>query len=411
MRATRHVRYDWGDHENETKAMNFSILPSDFDAENFLRHYWQKKPLLIRHSGRPFVDPVAPDELAGFACEEFIESRLVSNDPATGKWTLRNGPFTEHDFAELPETQWSLLVQAMDQWHEGVRRMLREFAFIPSWRIDDIMISFASDGGGVGPHFDHYDVFLIQGLGSKRWRLGGRVNSTSQLLPGTDLRLLQTFNAEDDWIVEPGDILYLPPNVAHHGVAIGDSITYSIGFRTPSVAEILDDFGSEVIQGLPEDHRYVDTAPQVPERTGEITPQISRQLIKLLQTHLLDPEKLARWFGRYMTSPKYPELVSPSADPLSPQQLRQALADGAVLVRNPASRFAFVANDEDGAELHVDGTTIPCTSTIASLLPAMCNPHGQDPDWGMLLRNDDSAKLLTRLYNQGSLLLDDEGDD
>lgn len=392
--------------------MNFSILPADFDAEYFLRHYWQKKPLLIRHSGRPFVDPVDPDELAGFACEDFIESRLVSNDPTTGKWTLRNGPFTEQDFSRLPETHWSLLVQAMDQWHEGVRDMLRDFAFIPSWRIDDIMISFASDGGGVGPHFDYYDVFLIQGLGKKRWRLGGHVDSTSPLLPDTDLRLLQTFNTTEDWIVEPGDILYLPPNIAHHGVAIGDSITYSIGFRTPSVAEIIDDLGSDVMQELREDQRYLDTAPQLPVRAGEITPQISGQLIELLQTHLLDPEKLARWFGRYMTSPKYPELVSPSAEMLSPQQLRQALVEGAVLVRNPASRFAFVDNGIDTAELHVDGNTIPCPAAIAPLLPAVCDKNAADPDWSRLLNdNEESANLVTRLYNQGSLLLDDDSDD
>lgn len=392
--------------------MSHSLLPADFDAQTFLRHYWQKKPLLIRHSGHPFVDPLDPDELAGFACEDFVESRLVSNDPRTGKWTLRNGPFTEQDFSRLPETHWSLLVQAMDQWHEGVREMLQDFAFIPSWRIDDIMISFASDGGGVGPHFDYYDVFLIQGLGSKRWRLGGPVDSTSPLLPETDLRLLQTFNTTEEWIVEPGDILYLPPNIAHHGVAIGDSITYSIGFRTPSIAEIIDDLGNDVIQELREDQRYVDTAPLRPERQGEIAPQVSGQLIELLQTHLLDPARLARWFGRYMTSPKYPELVGPSAQAMSTEQLQRALTEGAVLLRNPASRFAFVDSGDGEAELHVDGTTIRCADTIAPLLPVLCDTHGPDPDWDVLLRRDaESANLVTRLYNQGSLLLDDDSDD
>ncbi|MDP1930100.1 MAG: cupin domain-containing protein, partial [Gammaproteobacteria bacterium] len=239
------------------------------------------------------------------------------------------------------------------------------------------------------------------------WRLGGHVDSTSTLLPNTDLRLLQTFNTEEDWIVEPGDILYLPPNIAHHGVAIGDSITYSIGFRTPSVAEIIDDLGSELIQELAEEERYVDTSPQIPQRPGEIDPQISTQLVELLQKHLLDNDKLTRWFGRYMTSPKYAELVTPTEEALCSNQLRQHLCSGMLLIRNPASRFAF-ADNQTGAELYVDGTTIPCPPELTDLLPTLCDTHAADPDWQALLNADEeSAILVTRLYNQGSLLLDD----
>lgn len=385
------------------------LLPDTFDRETFLRDYWQKKPLLIRGSGN-FADPISPDELAGLACEAIVESRLVESDAARKGWTVRHGPFAEKDFSALPDTHWSLLVQAVDQWHEGVREMLREFDFIPRWRIDDVMISFASDGGGVGPHFDYYDVFLIQGLGRKRWQLGGKVDSRSPLLPGTDLRLLQNFRAEEDWIVEPGDILYLPPNLAHYGTAIGDSVTYSIGFRTPSVAEILDDFSAALVQDLPPDLRYLDTAPRMPAQAGELRTEVAEQILALLRAQLLDTRRAGRWFGRYMTAPKYPELSNASAEPLSAEALLAWLADGEVLLRNPAARLAFTRH-EDGAELYADGHLLPCSLALSPLLPQLCDPFTEPLDWlDAFLASAEGAQLITDLYNHGCLYLADDED-
>lgn len=386
-------------------TLHNNLLPVDFDRDDFLRHYWQKKPMLIRGNRKHFADPIEPDELAGLACEEFIESRLILNSPDTKTWTLRNGPFSENDFSELPETHWTLLVQAVDQWHEGVKSLLKDFDFIPSWRIEDIMISFASDAGSVGPHFDYYDVFLIQGLGKKRWRLGGHADSASSLLPNTDLRLLENFTTTQDWIVEPGDILYLPPNVAHYGEAIGDSITYSVGFRTPSIAEIIDDFGSEVILDLREDQRYTDTEPRQPKHKGEISASSSEQLIDILKTQLLDKAKVTRWLGLYMTSPKYPELFDDEAAPIDITDLRADVNDGLQLTTNPASRFAF--SQQDGRnDLFVDGHLIVCTDELATLLPALCN--GSITDWREVFSmNEESANLVVQLYNQGSLIADE----
>lgn len=385
------------------------LLPDTFDREEFLREYWQKKPLLIRGTGS-FLDPISPDELAGLACEEIVESRLVQSDAARTHWQVRNGPFTEKDFGALASSHWSLLVQAVDQWHDGVRQMLREFDFIPRWRIDDVMISFACDGGGVGPHFDYYDVFLIQGLGRKRWQLGGAVDSTSPLLPDTALRLLRDFHSEEDWIVEPGDILYLPPNLAHYGIAIGDSMTYSIGFRTPSVAEILDDFTSTVVQNLPPDLRYTDTDPRLPQRPGELRPEVAEQLLTLLRTTLLDKRQAGRWFGRYMTSPKYPELSNASAEPLSRSALLDYLQAGEVLLRNPAARLAYTVL-EDGAELYADGHLLPCSPAVTSLLPVLCDPFTEPADWlDAFLASTEGAQLITDLYNFGCLYLADDDD-
>jgi 50S ribosomal protein L16 3-hydroxylase len=390
--------------------MRPGLLPASFDRERFLREYWQKKPLLIRGDGR-FADPISPDELAGLACEAVVESRLVLGDGQGRRWDLRHGPFNERDFAQLPASHWSLLVQAVDQWHDGVRNLLREFDFIPRWRIDDVMISFASDGGGVGPHFDYYDVFLIQGLGRKRWRLGGRVDSCSPLLPDTPMRLLQEFHTEEDWIVEPGDILYLPPNLAHHGVAIGDSVTYSIGFRTPSIAEILEELSCALAQELPPDLRYVDTHPRVPAQPGELSDVVADQLLGLLQTQLQDRQKLLRWFGRSMTSPKYPELSNASSEPLSCAGLMRELQAGEVLLRNPASRLAW-ARQGDGAELYADGHLLPCSAALLPLLPALCDPFTEPLDWlDAWLASADGRQLITDLFNHGCLYLADNEED
>lgn len=386
--------------------MSTSVLPSTFDVEHFLAEYWQKKPLLIRGNGQ-FLDPLDPDELAGMACEEFIESRLVLSDAERTQWTLRNGPFAESTLRALPEENWSLLIQAADQWHEGARALLQGFDFIPRWRIDDLMISLASHGGGVGPHFDYYDVFLIQGLGKKRWRLGGRADSQSALLANTDLRLLAQFETQEDWVVEPGDILYIPPNIAHYGIAIGTSITYSVGFRAPSLAQLVDDLSSDFMQSMREDDRYVDTSPKRPQRIGEIDTQVSAQLIQILEERLLRETRITHSFGRFMTQPKYPELIEPPP-PLSRAQLENLLMEGTILVRHPSARFAFSQDGSGRTTLFADGLALDCPARFEASLESLCDPFAQEPEWATLFEVDkDCARLILDLYNQGSLWIEE----
>ncbi|MGJ8537754.1 MAG: cupin domain-containing protein, partial [Parasphingopyxis sp.] len=206
---------------------------SNFNSEAFLRDYWQKQPLLIKNPWDSWENPLEPDELAGLACEAEVESRLIEQTDAS--WAVEHGPLPEARFAALGPSRWTLLVQAVDHYVPEVAALIEPFRFVPNWRIDDVMVSCAADQGGVGPHFDQYDVFLIQGSGRRRWRIGGRCDETSPLLPHDDLRLLAEFEASDEWILEPGDILYVPPGIAHDGVAIGDNcMTYSVGVRAPS---------------------------------------------------------------------------------------------------------------------------------------------------------------------------------
>ncbi|RZA23956.1 MAG: cupin domain-containing protein, partial [Proteobacteria bacterium] len=277
-------------------------------AAEFLRDYWQKKPLLVRHAFTDFENPLSADELAGLALEEEVESRIVIEHGAQ-PWEMRRGPFAEDEFSKLPETEWTLLVQAVDQFVPEVAELLEHFRFLPSWRIDDVMISFAAPGGGVGPHFDNYDVFLLQGQGKRNWKVGQMCDSQSPLLDHPDLRILADFQQSEEWTLEPGDMLYLPPRLAHCGVAVDDCMTYSVGFRAPSAAEVLTHFTDFLSQFLPDEERYSDADAVPAVDPHQIQHDALDRLKRLLAEHMSDERLLLTWFGQFMTEPRYPELV------------------------------------------------------------------------------------------------------
>ena len=277
----------------------------DISPEEFLRDYWQKKPLLIRNAVPGFEPPIDGDELAGLALEPEVESRLVLGS----NWQLENGPFTEERFETLPSSHWTLLVQAVDLWVPEVAALLERFSFLPPWRRDDIMVSYAEHGGSVGPHFDYYDVFLLQGAGQRRWQIGQPCNSQSPLIDGTDLKILSEFRATDEWLLNCGDMLYIPPKIAHHGVAIGECTTFSVGFRAPAATEMLDDLATELLsRGLAPS--YLTDPPLTPAMANDNIPRAYIAKIRSLLLELLeDDQLLAEWFAQYMTEPKYPMLT------------------------------------------------------------------------------------------------------
>ena len=243
-----------------------------FDSAKFLRDYWQQKPLLIRNPWREWLEPVEADELAGLACEPGVEARLLEQH--RDGWVLEHGPFAEDRFAALGAVPWTLLVQAVDQHVPAVATLIDPVRFIPDWRIDDVMVSYASDGGGVGPHFDQYDVFLVQGAGRRRWGIGGLCDAATPQVDRGGLALLADFQPSAEWVLEPGDILYLPPGIAHNGVALGDGcVTYSIGFRAPSRRELLAGWSDAVLDSEdPAEARYADPGLPTQPNPGEITP-------------------------------------------------------------------------------------------------------------------------------------------
>lgn len=381
----------------------------NFDSALFLRDYWQKKPLLIRNPWADWTNPVDPDELAGVACEPGVESRLIlqqGDDRA-----LEHGPFDEARFGAIGQAGWTLLVQAVDHHVPAVAALMAPFRFMPNWRIDDVMVSYATDGGGVGPHFDQYDVFLVQGLGRRRWRIGAACDRTSALLPHDDLRLLAEFEATDEWVLEPGDILYVPPRFAHDGVAVGDDcMTYSIGFRAPSRHELLGHWADDLLAAMPDDDRYTDPDAQVAGNPGEITPAAIGRLHGMVTQALGDRDAFTRWFGEYSSTPKYPDIDWRPEDPVAVADLRDWLAHGMPVSRNPASRFSFVRQSGEEVLLFVDGRSYACSGAMATLAQMLC---GQErfalaPD---LVGSDAAMTLLADLFNQGSVALDDDGED
>ncbi len=372
-----------------------------FDINGFLSDYWQKQPLLIKNPWVSWENPLGPDELAGLACEEGVEARLIKQSRKTLE--AENGPFPEARFNNLGKQPWTLLVQAVDHHVRQVAALIEPFRFIPNWRIDDVMVSYATDGGGVGPHFDQYDVFLIQGLGRRRWQVGARCDAATVLLPHDDLRLLANFEAADEWILGPGDILYVPPRFAHNGVAVGDDcMTYSVGFRAPSRSELIGNWCDDLLAELDDDDRYADPGLAAQANPGEISASALARLHAMVTGKLADRDGFARWFGAYTSTPKYPDMEWQPDEPVEALELRQYLADGAAMIRNPASRFSFIRPAASAVLLFVDGECIECAGEVAGLAELLCAADRIEVD-PQLMQSQAAMGLIAKLFNQGSV--------
>ncbi|MET0893357.1 MAG: cupin domain-containing protein [Pseudoxanthomonas sp.] len=311
-------------------------------AAKFLKDFWQKKPLLIRNAFPDFVSPIEPEDLAGLACEEMALSRIVSHDRARDAWTLRTGPFTEEEFPGMPDHDWTLLVQDVDKWDVDVRTILQRFDFLPRWRIDDVMVSFAATGGSVGAHVDQYDVFLLQAQGQRRWQIDAGSNPPLDFRDDVELKLLRQFNPSHEWVLEPGDMLYLPPGVPHHGVALNPCLTLSVGMRAPSSAELVSDYLDNLIAEADESMRYHDPDLVPPKDPNEIDAAAMARAIEALNTlRLNDPDKLGDWFGRFITTYRAGGEVAAAGDLRPRIEVEWDLQQGAGLQRHPFSRLAW----------------------------------------------------------------------
>jgi 50S ribosomal protein L16 3-hydroxylase len=379
---------------------------ADFDVALFLRDYWQQRPLLIRNPWKDWRNPLEPDELAGLACEEGVESRLITR--AADRLAMESGPLPESRFSELESGPWTLLVQAVDQHVPDVAALIEPFRFVPDWRIDDVMVSYATDGGGVGPHFDQYDVFLVQGLGRRRWRVGPRCDANTPLLPHEDLRLIGDFHATEDWILQPGDILYVPPCYAHDGVAVGDDcMTYSIGFRAPSRAELIEGWSEHLADTMAEDDRYADPGLVPQPNPGEITAPAIDRLHAMVMEALSDRDAFARWFGSHNSLPKYAEADWRPEEPIGREVVRALLEEGVPLSRNPASRFAFIRQQGAAILLFVDGDCHDCAGDAAQLAEQLCAARTLVVE-PRLAGSAAVVTLIATLIDQGSLAFEDE---
>lgn len=376
---------------------------TNFDPAEFLSDYWQKKPLIIRGGWDSWENPASADEIAGLSCEEEVEARLIEQSRAGLQ--LTHGPMQVDRLQTLGPEPWTLLVQAADQFIPEVAALLDSFRFIPDWRIDDVMVSLANDGGGVGPHFDQYDVFLIQGAGRRKWQIGQMCDGNSALLPHDDLLLLADFEVAEEWVLEPGDMLYVPPGIAHNGVAASDNcMTYSVGFRAPATSEMLAHYADDVLLGLTDDPRYADPDLAEQDNPGEILPEALQRMQAMVLDQLRDPQAFSRWAGEFITASKYPDIDWQPAEPLTHSTLESELALGQALHCNPATRFAFTRMDDGGLCLFVNGASYQCGSAASGMAERLCRDRQVD------LNAEETAdttlmELLVALYNAGALEL------
>lgn len=378
-----------------------SELPLGMSPATFLSNYWQRSPLLVRSAFPGFNAPLEGDDLAGLACEDETLSRLVMREAESGAYRVEHGPFAEQRFAALGESDWTLLVEDVDKWDADVAALLKWFRFLPDWRIDDVMVSYAAPGGGVGPHIDQYDVFLLQGQGEREWRIQTAPDTNPLLRDDCELAVLQNFVPEHQFLLQPGDMLYLPPGVAHDGIAREAGMTFSVGMRAPSRAELLLDLAEHAADQLGDEQRYRDHGLLPASASAEIDVVALARVREALgpASGLLDPSELTEWFGKFISRYRSSGIAAAPEQPLDVAGLSAALGSGARLWRHPHARMAWAKNGKN-VILFAAGEAYPVPEPLAQ---AITRAGWQEPVF--LPDGDHSARLLP-LVNAGQLILE-----
>ncbi|PIJ57097.1 50S ribosomal protein L16 arginine hydroxylase [Erwinia sp. OLMDLW33] len=362
----------------------------DLNWPDFIQRYWQKRPVVLKRGFKNFVDPISPDELAGLAMENEVDSRLVSHQDE--KWQVAHGPFESYD--HLGENNWSLLVQAVDHWHEASAALMHPFRTIPDWRMDDLMISFSVPGGGVGPHFDQYDVFIIQGTGRRRWRVGEKTE-LKQHCPHPDLLQVEPFEAIIDEELEPGDILYIPPRFPHEGYSLENAINYSVGFRAPSGRELISGFADYVLARELGSRRFSDPDVQPREHHAEILPAELAGIRAMMLEVIDQPQHFNQWFGEFISQSRHELDIAPPEPPYQPDEIYDALQQGDKLSRLGGLRVVSI-----GEAVFINGEQVESPHRAA--LTALANQLtlGQE-QLGDALDDPSFLAQLAALVNSG----------
>jgi 50S ribosomal protein L16 3-hydroxylase len=367
------------------------------NTEQFLKEYWQKNPCLIRQAIPGFEPELDGNDLAGLACEEMAESRLVKGSLEAADWNLTHGPFKEQDFSELPEANWTLLVQDVEKHYLPLQTLMQRFSFIPNWRLDDLMISYAARGGSVGPHTDQYDVFLLQAEGTRRWQIARSFEPV--LLEDCQLNVLKRFQAEQEWVLEPGDMLYLPPNIAHHGVALEPGMTWSIGSRAPSGADLLQGLGEWLAFAENEGGRYADPDLVAAARCGEIDQKALAALRQFLLSRIDDNHGLDNFLAEFLSRFRLAHEPAPPPGLITSEKLLTALHNNVELLRNPWTRLTWVEN-AGSARLFASGQAFDCSTRLAETL---CK--SEVPPLKPEQLDGESLDTMTKLINNGHFQL------
>jgi 50S ribosomal protein L16 3-hydroxylase len=373
-------------------------------VERFLREYWQKKPLLVRGALAGFRDPITAEELAGLACEDGVESRIVREKGGATPWEVTWGPHPEASFHALPDHGWTLLVQEVNRHVPKVARLLDRFAFLPNVRIDDVMVSFAAPGGSVGAHVDSYDVFLVQGHGERRWRFHSRPTRDARFVSGLDLRILERFRADVDEVLGAGDMLYLPPGFAHHGVAQTPCLTYSIGFRAPTAGEIWASLTASLARREDASRLLVDPPLSARAHPGAIPPALLARVRKVVRSMDTSDDAIDRAFAAFATRirPGH-ELAAPLRPPRESVVLER-LARGDAVRRSEEGRFAFLPRSGGGLFLYVGGVELEVHPSAAPVARLVCAQRSWDGvELAEAARSRSARALIVDLFARGAL--------
>ena len=323
-----------------------------------MRRYWQREPLLLRGAFAGFQDPLTKGEVLALAASPDAQSRLVQRRGS--RWMLEHGPFSATRLKQLPRRDWTVLVQDTNHFSERADRLLARFDFVPHARIDDVMVSYAAPGGSVGPHVDSYDVFLLQGMGRRRWQVSRQADRA--FVPGLPLKILERFVPEEEWVLEPGDMLYLPPNVSHYGVAESECLTWSIGFRAPANAEITRGFLDFLHDELEVGGQYRDPGALPPAHAGQIPSRMLEEFARTLRAIRWSPAQVRAFAGQFLSEPKAHVFFDPPARVMSPARfMREARRSGLALDRR--SRLLF-----SGSMFFLNGETAKADAAAARVL-------------------------------------------
>lgn len=369
----------------------------NLDWQSFLDSHWQKRPLLIKNGFTRFIDPISPDELAGLAMEDEVDSRLVSHKD--GLWQVAHGPFESYD--HLGEENWSVLVQAVDHWHHPSSALMKPFRVLSDWRMDDLMISYSVPGGGVGPHLDQYDVFIIQGEGRRRWRVGEKV-PMKQHCPHPDLLQVQPFDAIIDEEMEPGDILYIPPGFPHEGYAIEPSLNYSVGFRAPNTRELMSSFADYLISNDLGSYRYSDPDLSFRDNPAEILQGEQIKLREMMESLISDPELFRKWFGEFISQSRHELDLAPPEPPYEQDEVYNLLKEQQETLYKLNGLRALRVGDQ----FFINGE---CLETICyEAADSLCRYDSVDAQLlGDAIDDVNFIALITALINSGYWYFDD----
>ncbi|MDO6684958.1 MULTISPECIES: cupin domain-containing protein [unclassified Agarivorans] len=379
-----------------------------FNIEDFMANYWQQQPCLLKQGMQAFIDPLTAEELAGLAMEPEIQSRLVTSRGQ--QWQAELGPFENFDL--LGDSHSSLLVQGVDHWHPEVAKLAEAFQFIPNWRFDDVMVSYSTPEGGVGPHIDQYCVFIIQGEGKRHWRVGKK-QMLKEFAPHAKLKHCEAFDAEIDVILEPGDVLYIPPGCPHEGYAVEPAINYSIGFRAPNAKDLLSGFADYLLRHDLSSKRFADPKRSATQEFGRIAENDSLALNKLMLGLLNSPEATAQFLGEHLSENAHSSdlvALSGSEDELSYSELHACMEQGIALTRCAGIKALYL--DVTPYQIFVDGQAYAIPNCSWALAKTMCDKSVVD-SYSLRAFDEDSKQLdwLIDLVNAGYWYFDGQCDE